>query len=94
MSEEEQPIIIGTPADLCLSYEKWLLASYAYYAKYESIMADYEWDMLGRGLSQRWEEWDHPDKYLVEKDQMFTGFNIDHYPDWVPDRLLRDYNIV
>lgn len=80
-------------SDLAAKYEKWLVASLAYYDKYESIMSDGEWDMLGRELTAKWDDWNHPDKNLVNKGEMFSGFDL-CYPNWVHDRLQKDYGIV
>jgi hypothetical protein len=72
--------------DYAAKFELWLRAAYAYYILCDEIMGDVEWDMLGRDLSRAWDEWDHPDKGIVRRDEMFTGYYLQFaYPQWVKD---------
>lgn len=66
-------------------FELWLKAAYCYYHLYEIIMPDAVWDQLGRKLSDRWEEWSHPAKALVEKEGMFSASHIPKgaYPSYI-----------
>lgn len=68
-------------------FEKWLYAAFQYYHFDNSIMPDLEWDSLGRSLIERWDFWDHPFKYLVRKDEMFSAFYIpkNKYPKFDND---------
>lgn len=65
-------------------FEKWLGQSYRYYHTFDNTMSDYEWDMLGRELSEKWDEWDHEYKHLVTRDGMFSGFDI-KYPEAIKE---------
>ncbi len=63
-------------------FSKWLEQAKAYYITYDNTMLDYEWDMLGRELSEKWDEWEHPYKHLVTPNTMHTAYYIkeEEYP--------------
>lgn len=63
-------------------YHRWLKQAYLYYVMYDNTMSDYEWDMIGRELAEKWDEWDSPHKHLVRQDAMFTAYYIpeEDYP--------------
>lgn len=74
-------------ASLPKGFEKWLRAAYMYYwgtGDQESNMPDAEWDRYGRILKQHWNDFEHPDKHLVEYEFMNSLHYIprDSYPDY------------
>ncbi len=66
---------------------QWLTHSYMYYELHESIISDFEFDMLGRELKANW---GHPDvvshrhRHLIQIDNgepvTFSGHYIKEYP--------------
>jgi NAD-dependent DNA ligase len=68
-------------------FERWLEAAYCYYVLGESDMPDTAWDLLGRELAAQWDDWEHADKHLARKDEMFTGYYLQFvYPEWVKEK--------
>ena len=68
--------------------QKFLMCSYQYYHRYNSLISDTEYDMLAKSLLKNYDEWqDHIHSYLVTKDDLKAGtlFAIrrENYPQMV-----------
>lgn len=65
-------------------FQHYLMASYLYYIKDYSIMADEEYDSLCKHLLSTWDEWEHRHKHLVSKGDLEAGtcykLKERHYP--------------
>jgi len=53
--------------------QKYLMASYAYYIRYASVMPDAEYDMLAKVLRTAWPYFDHQHKHLVTLEDLNAG---------------------
>ena len=48
----------------------YLMASYAYYVRNTNIILDTTYDHIAKTLEARWDCFDHPHKYLVDRDDL------------------------
>lgn len=64
--------------------QKYLMASYAYYIRYVSVMPDAEYDQLAKTLRVAWPYFEHQHKHLVTLEDLnagtLFGLNEDDYP--------------
>jgi len=79
----------------------FLMSSYAYYHRFDSLMADEEFDSMCKVMIDRWDEIDHEHKYLVKIEDLKagTGYAIKYadYPtrvrvgadDWMRELEMR-----
>ena len=51
----------------------YLMYSYLYYEKNESIVNDAEYDMICKRLYDEWENVEHYHKHLVDRDSLIAG---------------------
>lgn len=51
----------------------FLMCSYAYYIRYDSLIEDSEYDSITRHLHDHWDEFDHQHKHLVDKGDLKAG---------------------
>lgn len=62
----------------------YLMASYAYYIKHESILEDYVYDNIALDLLTEWDNFEHQHKYLITKEDLECGtlyrLKEDNYP--------------
>lgn len=60
----------------------FLMASYLYYERAISLMDDGQFDLICKKLDEKWDEINHPHKYLIEREALSstTGFYIRNYP--------------
>lgn len=63
-------------------YQIFLLASYSYYKRYESILPDEDYDKIAKRLLKEWDNFEHQHKYLITKEDLKAGtaYAIKHYP--------------
>ena len=60
----------------------FLIASYAYYEKKETLMADETFDLLAARILAEWDSLDHPYKSLISKENLQTQSTYDlSYPE-------------
>lgn len=66
---------------------KFLMASYLYYHRYESVVPDTEYDQMARDLLGGWDNFEHQHKHLLSKESLAAGtlFNLreEDYPGMV-----------
>jgi len=55
------------------SLQKYLMASYLYYIRYQSVMPDAEYDQLAKDLLEGWNNFKHQHKHLVSKEDLKAG---------------------
>lgn len=55
----------------CISF--WLLSSYAYYVRYDSIMSDEAFDKMSRWMLDNWDSLEHINKDLITKEMLLAG---------------------
>ena len=71
---------------------RYLIASYAYYVRYESIMSDHEFDQLAVKLLDEYDHWGkHP--HCPTEDDLRAGTYLGDYPEIVrqaTEMYLRD----
>ena len=65
--------------------QRYLMASFLYYCRMETIMPDTEYDYLAKTLLSSYDDWqDHQHAYLVEKGDLEAGtlyrIKAEHYP--------------
>lgn len=54
--------------------QRYLMASYLYYCRMESIMPDTEYDKIAKELLGNYDDWqDHIHSYLVDKEDLEAG---------------------
>ena len=53
--------------------QKYLMASYCYYLRYQSVMPDSEYDAMAKTLLKHWDEFQHQHKHLVDKEDLAAG---------------------
>lgn len=54
--------------------QKYLMLSYLYYVRMESVVEDAEYDALAKFLLSRYNDWqDHQHAYLVSKEDLESG---------------------
>lgn len=53
--------------------QKYLMASYLYYIRYQSVMPDSEYDALAKQLLEQWDTFDHAHKFLVTPEDLKAG---------------------
>ena len=51
----------------------WLIASYAYYCRYESLLSDTTFDKLSKWLLDNMDSLGHINKELITKDMLVAG---------------------
>ena len=54
-------------------FQVFLVASYAYYKRYASILPDEQYDKIAKILLTHWDDFEHPHKYLVTKEDLEAG---------------------
>ena len=71
----------------CIAW--YLMASYAYYVKDESLLSDETFDKLCKHIYDNWDSLNHKLKHLVPKESLTagTGFDVEFYK--FPNGLLR-----
>jgi len=52
---------------------KYLMASYLYYIRFQSVIPDHEYDHLARFLLEHWDAVEHQHKYLVLPEDLQAG---------------------
>lgn len=52
---------------------KYLMASYLYYIRYQSVMPDVEYDELSKYLMEHWDTFEHMHKHLVTQEDLQAG---------------------
>lgn len=52
---------------------RFLMASYAYYIRYQSLMPDQEFDKLALDLKECWDDFEHMHKHLVTIEDLNAG---------------------
>ena len=66
----------------CISF--WLVSSYCYYIRYDSLLSDEFFDKMSKWMLDNWDSLDHTNKNLITKDMLAagSGFNLkeDDYP--------------
>lgn len=55
----------------CISF--WLVASFCYYIKNESILKDETFDKMSKWMLDNWESLEHTNKELITKDALAMG---------------------
>ena len=53
--------------------QKYLMASYLYYIRYQSVMPDSEYDELAKYLLEHWDTFEHLHKHLVTPEDLKAG---------------------
>ena len=53
--------------------QKYLMASYCYYLRYQSVMPDSEYDAMTKTLLKHLDEFQHQHKHLVDKEDLAVG---------------------
>jgi len=53
--------------------QRWLMASYAYYCRDESLMSDTQYDADAKLLQKYWDQFDHQHKHLVTFEDLEAG---------------------
>lgn len=56
-----------------LSVSWYLMASYLYYHRAESLLSDCRYDVLCKQILEWWDEIDHRHKYLLDRDSLKAG---------------------
>lgn len=76
----------------------FLICSYAYYIKYESLLSDTVFDKLCAWMLANWDSLEHVNKHLVTKEMLAagSGYNLKEsdYPlrvRLVADEMIREY---
>ena len=76
-----------TEKHLKKALQKYLMASYLYYIRYQSVMPDAEYDQLAKDLLEGYDDFEHQHKHLVSKEDLKAGtlfaLKEDHYPTMV-----------
>lgn len=54
-------------------FQVFLVTSYAYYVRYVSLLKDEQYDKIAATLLKHWDEFEHPHKHLVSKDDLRAG---------------------
>lgn len=67
---------------LRLQFVRFLMSSYLYYYEDKQVISDAEFDEICKNLLAGWEDFDHPHKHLITKEDLAagTGFAIKKYP--------------
>lgn len=64
--------------------QKFLMASYLYYTRFQSPIPDAEYDAICKRLLAQWDDFEHQHKYLVTPDDLRAGtlytLSEDDYP--------------
>lgn len=58
---------------LHIKYQRWLVASYAYYHLDESLMSDEEYDATAKLLLDNWDGFRHTHKRIIKKADLEAG---------------------
>jgi len=53
--------------------QKYLMASYLYYIRYQSVMPDSEYDEMAKVLLEQWDMFEHQHKHLVTPEDLKAG---------------------
>lgn len=53
--------------------QKYLMASYLYYVRFQSVMPDAEYDLLAKDLLEAWDNFEHYHKHLVTIEDLRAG---------------------
>ena len=53
--------------------QKFLMCSYMYYIKSKAVLPDEEYDQMAKLLLKEWDNFEHPHKYLVTKEDLEAG---------------------
>lgn len=61
----------------------YLMMAYAYYELDEPIASDEAFDTLSKLFKEKYDEIDHPHKYLITTDMLEAGTYIGSYPEMV-----------
>ena len=69
---------------------KYLMCAYAYYVQNDPLIADHEFDELGKWLLENYDEVEHMHKHLVTKDDLHAGTYLGVYPTLVKG-AVKDY---
>lgn len=64
---------MNQPKSLKSCLQKYLMASYAYYIRYTSVMPDSEYDDLAKYLLEHWHTFEHQHKHLVSEEDLKAG---------------------
>jgi hypothetical protein len=70
LDEKAQGLIAEKPS---LMIPWFLMSSYLYYHKNESMFSDEYYDALAKELLLKWDEVEHPHKHLIEVDDLMAG---------------------
>ena len=67
--------------------QKYLMASYLYYIRFQTVIPDAEYDMLAKDLLDGYDDFEHQHKHLVSKQDLQAGtlyaLKDEHYPTMV-----------
>ncbi|MBE0438244.1 MAG: hypothetical protein IBX57_00560 [Gammaproteobacteria bacterium] len=66
-----------------LLYVRFLMCSFLYYFMHEvTPWSDTQYDLAAKRLLEEWDTFDHPHKYLTDKESLSagTGYSIRYYP--------------
>ena len=55
----------------CVSF--WLVCSYCYYIRHESLMSDEAFDKMSRWMFDNYDKLEHNHKYLITKEMLIVG---------------------
>lgn len=55
----------------CISF--WMLSSYAYYCRYDSIMSDTAFDKMSKFMLDNYDSLEHNHKHLITKGMLVAG---------------------
>ena len=73
----------------------YLMLSYLYYVKNESLIEDTEFDIMCKDILNEWDEIEHFHKHLIDKSSLQAGTGYDlNYPHRVvsaAELLLKEY---
>lgn len=63
----------------CISW--WMSASYAYYARYESLLSDEAYDKMSKYILDNYDSLEHEHKHLITKEMLSAGtaYNLKEY---------------
>jgi NAD-dependent DNA ligase len=77
-SDRQELVIYETNPNMLIPY--YLMYSYLYYEKDESIISDDEYDRICKTLYELYPVLEHPHKHMVDRDALMsgTGFHIQY----------------
>lgn len=61
----------------------YLMAAYSYYVEDDSIIGDWQFDLLAQWLLEHIDDLTHPHKHLLTKDDLRAGTYLGEYPERV-----------